>query len=187
MKGFFGIAAIGFFLAACQTHDQSLSLHPAVHADPAEWNGVSTIAVLPADNLTMGLNLEYVAWYRAVIMSLLQQRGWTPVPIARVNRALNRWRFTMAGEVSQFTPEEVSAALECDAILSWAIVGFSPGMNRVVLNFSLHRRDGVVLWASGERVFDSDLNPADPPMLHNRDHVMSLALGETLRDFPVRQ
>ena len=156
------------------------------HVAPAEdWQSVRTIAVLPPDNQTVEMNLEYITWYRAVVMTLLQARGWATVPSARINRALNGWGFMMAGEVGQFTAEELAQKFGCDAILSWAIEEAQGG--NVRLNFALHRKDARLLWATGERPLTLQFNLYDPTRMRESHRMMSLALSQALEDFPAKQ
>ncbi|MHC4608121.1 MAG: hypothetical protein ACYTAF_14520 [Planctomycetota bacterium] len=157
---------------------------PAVQAPPEAWEGVACIAVLPPDNQTMDVTFEYRTWYRAVVMTHLQQHGWACTPIADINRALNGWGFNLPGEVSMFTADELAEAFGCDAIFSWAILEASG--NNVVLNFALHKRDGTILWASGERPLRLPFNIIDPTDLRPIDRAIGMAVHEALLDFPVR-
>jgi hypothetical protein len=156
-------------------------LAPAEVAPPEMWKGVRCIAVLPPDNWTTDTKMEYKTWYRAAIMTLLKERGWRCSSIPRINRALNKWGFNLAGEVSQFTGEELCTEFGCDAIMSWAIVKASG--NNVVLNISVHNREGKVLWATGERRLRIPYNVVDSH-LRAQDRWISMALAQALRDFP---
>ncbi len=181
------LVALVPFLAACSSGKAGRpdEREGEFHAPAEAWEGVARIAVLPPANETMDVSLEHRTWYRAVVMTHLQQHGWACTPIADVNRSLIRWKFTVPGEVAQFTAEELAEAFGCDAIFSWAIIEASG--NSAVLDFALHKRDGTVLWASGERAFRPAYEIIESTDLRPMDRAISMAVHEALLDFPVRR
>lgn len=181
------LAVLVPLLAACASGKAGRPNGPedSLRAPREEWQGVVRIAVLPPANETMDVSLEHRTWYRAVVMTHLKRHGWVCVPIADVNRPLVRWKFTVSGEVAQFTADELAEAFGCDAILSWAILEASG--NSVVLDFVLHKRDDTVLWASGERTFRPDYKILESTELRPVDRSISMAVHEVLLDFPVRR
>lgn len=143
------------------------------------------MAVVPPDNWTTDLRLQYTNWFRAVIASYLEQKGWTFVPQPVVNRSMTEWKFTMAGELALFTPEELCEKWGCDALLFWDIRDV--GGDRAELSFACVKSDRTMLWATGERAFVSMYNVIDPSEIPWKVRLIGMAIGDSLRDFPVRK
>jgi len=166
-------------LAACDTTPTVGGHHqppPAVCAPADQWRGVRTLAVCPPDNWTNDLRLQYTNWFRAVIASYLQGKGYEFVPQVVLNRSMTKWKFTLAGELGLFKPAELCAEWKCDALIYWSI------LNENRLAFACVKADGTTLWATGERV----LVPVYKIVGEDRRRIFGVAIGECLRDFPGR-
>ncbi len=175
-------------LAACDTTPRVGGLRtppPAVIAPTEKWEGVVRIAVVPPANWTTDLRLQYTNWFRGVIASYLGMRGWEFVPQVVVNRAMTGWKFTIAGEVAMFTPQELCEKWGCDALLFWDIRKVRS--DSADLSFSCVKSDGTMLWATGERSFSPMYNVIDPSEIPGKIRLLSMAIGDSLRDFPVRK
>lgn len=157
---------------------------PAVAAAPEAWAGVATLAVVPPDSWTTDLDLPYFNWFRAVIMAYLNEKGWAGVPLPVIHRSMTGWKFTLAGELGMFTPKELCEKWGCEAIVYWDI--FEEGGEEVELAFSCVKVDGTILWASGARRFDPLYNVVSGTSLKHQHRKYSMAIGECLRDFPVK-
>jgi hypothetical protein len=166
-------------IAGCGGVKSSRRLKPEVMGAAEAWTGVRRVAVLPADNWTFDLGLEYVTWYRAVIHELLREKGYDVVPLADVNRFFNRNKFTVAGEAGIYSPGSLCEAFRSDAVLYWAITDGAPR-----LMFSLEKADGTPLWSTGEIALGlSFVAPVSGRFVGN-DRGVALALGEILRHLP---
>jgi len=172
-------------LAACgsagRKHRKKVDEAPPV--DPAAWNGVATVAVMPPDCWTIDIDLEFVVWYRGVINEILRQRGWGVVPCVQVNRTLNELRFGMAGELSQLSPEETATKFGCNAMLYWAILQSD---STIEIAFELIKADGTKLWSSGSYKFKTPFLAHPEGAADSKSQSMAMALGEALKKFPVR-
>jgi len=157
---------------------------PAVAAVPEAWKGVATVAVLPPDNWTTDLDLPYTNWFRAVIMAYLNGKGWATVSLPILHRSMTGWKFTFAGELGMFTAKELCEKWGCDALVFWDIM--EEGGEQVELAFSCIKADGTVLWASGARRFDPEYNVVGHFSHTDQHRKYGMAIGECLRDFPVR-
>ncbi len=165
--------------AGCGGPRSARHLEAELVAPAPAWTGVVRVAVMPPDNWTHDLGLEYVTWYRAVIHEILAAKGYEPVPIAAVNRFLLRNRFTVSGEAAMYGPAELARELGADAVLHWNITTTSP-----TLAFVLVKADGIALWSSGDASFRREyrMHPRAP----GADQVMAVTLSEILRKLPVR-
>jgi len=165
----------------------SRHLKPDVQAPPEQWQGVARIAVLPPDNWTHDLGLEYITWYRALVHDLLRAKGYAVTPLVDVNHFLLKNKFTMAGEATMYPPDELGKHLGADAILYWDIT--QPG-NTVrdgpCLNFNLIKADGTALWCTGEARLSLAYNAPTQGGFDNQDRELALAISEVLRRIPAR-
>lgn len=175
------VALAGLLIAGCSGVKSSRRLRPEVQGAPETWTGVRRVAVLPADNWTFDLGLEYVTWYRAVIHELLREKGYDVVPLADVNRFFVRNKFTVAGEAGIYSPAKLCEALHSDAVLYWAITDGAPR-----LMFSLEKADGTPLWATGEVALGLAFVAPVSGHFNQGDRGVALALGEILRHLPRR-
>lgn len=158
---------------------------PALAAAPEAWQGVSTLAVMPPDNWTTDIDLQYTNWFRAVIMACLHPRGWNLVSLPVVHRAMTGWKFTMVGELGMFKPSELCQKFGCDALVYWDIL--ETGSSSAKLCFSCVKADGTVLWATGPRLLSPEYNIVEGrEKLTDVYTTFSVAIGECLRDFPTR-
>ncbi len=174
-------------LAACDTTPRVGGLRtppPAVIAPAEAWEGLERIAVVPPDNWTTDLRLQYMNWFRAVIASYLGRKGWAFVSQPVVNRSMTEWKFTMAGELTLFTPKELCDKWGCDAILFWDIRRV--GGDSAELSFACVKANGTMLWATGERAFIPLYNVIEPSDMSWKIRLLAMAIGDSLRDFPVR-
>ena len=168
-------------LAGCGGVKSSRRLRPEVQGTPEAWAGVRRIAVLPADNWTFDIGLEYVTWYRAVIHELLREKGYDVVPLSEINRFFVRNKFTVAGEAGVYSPANLCEAFRSDAVLYWAITDGAPR-----LMFSLEKSDGTPIWTTGEVALGLSFVAPVSGSFHGNDRGIALALGEVLRHLPRR-
>ena len=153
---------------------------PAVVKPPEDWKGVGTLAVCPPDNWTTDLDLQYTNWFRAVIMTYLNRRGYDTVPQVVVNRSMTKWKFSLAGELGMFKPSELCKEWNCDGLIFWDILRDGE------LSFSCLRADGTMLWASGPRKLVPLYNIVGDTPLTGQHRTFSVTICECLRDFPAR-
>jgi len=168
-------------MAGCGGVKSSRRLKPEVQGPPEAWAGVRRVAVLPADNWTYDIGLEYVTWYRAVIHELLREKGYDVVPLAEVNRFFRRNKFTVAGEAGIYSPASLCSEFRSDAVLYWAITDGAPRMM-----FSLEKADGTPLWSTGEVALGLGYVAPVSGSFAAGDRGIALALGEILRHLPGR-
>jgi hypothetical protein len=142
---------------------------------------VRRIAVLPPDNRTTDIGVEYITWYRAVIHELLREKGYDVAPLVEVNRFFRKNKFTVAGEVGIYKVPELCQTFGVDAILYWAFTSDAP---RVM--FSLEKTDGTPLWCTGEVALGLTHVAPLGGRYNAYDGPMALALGEILRHLPRR-
>ncbi|HZN62699.1 MAG TPA: hypothetical protein VFC90_09885, partial [Planctomycetota bacterium] len=95
-------------LTGCTGVKSSRRLKPEVQGPPEAWAGVARIAVLPPDNWTTDIGVEYITWYRAVIHELLREKGYDVAPLVDVNRFFRQNKFTVAGEVGIYNVSELA-------------------------------------------------------------------------------
>lgn len=157
-------------------------MQPKVEAPPEAWEGVARVAVLPPDNWTTDIGIEYVAWYRAVLHELLRERGYEVVPLAEVNRFMSRNRFALAGEIRMYSAEELAKEFTADALLFWDVTGGGP-----TVNLFLAKADGTPLWGTGEVHLSLPFNAYTRGSFNRADERFVLALSEILRHLPPRR
>lgn len=168
-------------IVGCGGPRSSRRLKPEVEGPPDAWKGVTRIAVMPPDNWTLDVGLEYITWYRAVAHELLREKGYHVVPLADVNRFFLKNKFTIAGEAGAYTVQELAKTFQADAILYWAITDNAPG-----LMFSLEKADGTVLWGTGEVALRLTHVAPVARAYNQGDGGIALALGDILRHLPGR-
>jgi hypothetical protein len=157
----------------------SRRLKPEVQAPPEAWAGVASIAVLPPDNWTMDVGLEYITWYRAVAHEILREKGYRVTPLVDINRFFLKNGFNLAGEAGSYTTPELAKHFGVDAVLIWAITSKDPK-----LMFSLEKADGTPLWCTGEVLLSLKYVAVSGGGFNGRDAEIALALGEILRHMP---
>jgi hypothetical protein len=180
IRAFAALLALAALGAGCGGAKSTRRLRPDAQAPAEAWQPVRTIAVLPPSSWT-DHGLEYVAWYRAVIGTLLRERGYATVPIAHVNRFLIRNRFTTAGELGMYSNEELCREFAADAVFHWQITGDAP-----TLEIALVRADNTVLWASGEVQLGLKFRAYPSDDFRGADATYAMALAEILRRLPAR-
>jgi len=169
-------------LTGCTGVKSSRRLKPEVQGPPEAWAGVARIAVLPPDNWTTDIGVEYITWYRAVIHELLREKGYDVAPLVDVNRFFRQNKFTVAGEVGIYNVSELAKRFNVDAILYWAVTSDAPRMM-----FSLEKADGTLLWCTGEVALGLSHVAPVGGRFNAYDGGMALALGEILRHMPGRR
>jgi hypothetical protein len=149
---------------------------------PAEaWQGVARIAVMPPDNWTTDVGLEYITWYRAVVNELVREKGYEVAPLAEVNRFFRKNKFSVAGEAGIYSAADLAKQFGVDAILYWAITAAGPRMM-----FLLEKGDGTALWSTGDVGLALGYVAPVSGGFNSDDKVIALALGEILRVLPRR-
>ena len=178
----FAIALLILIAAGCGGHvGVHRKLKPEFQAPPETWAGVARIAVMPPDNWTGDVGLEYITWYRAVIHELIRERGYDPVPLVEVNRFFLKNKFSVAGEAGIYSSTELAKHFGADAVLYWSITGDGPRMM-----FQLEKADATPLWSSGDIALGLEYVAPVSGRFHEDDKQIVLALGEFLRALPAR-
>jgi hypothetical protein len=156
-------------------------LKPEVQAPAEGWAGVGRIAILPCDNWTTDVGLEYITWHRAVIHELVREKGYDVVPLAEINRFYRKNKFSVAGEAGIYSSAELAKQFTADAILYWAITADGPRMM-----FLLEKSDGTPLWSTGDVGLGLGYVAPVSGRFNDDDKRIVLALGEILRALPRR-
>lgn len=169
-------------LASCASTSKRRKVDENTGPPPSEWN-IGRIAVMPPECWTEDFDLEYVAWYRALINEFVRARGWATVPVTEVNRQLNQLRFGAAGEIAQLSPAQAAERFGADALLYWCI---PETKGDVRLAFELVRKDGTSLWTRPEARANFPFVAHPTGSADGMSTDMSMTIAEFLKDFPAR-
>ncbi|HZL73717.1 MAG TPA: GNA1162 family protein [Planctomycetota bacterium] len=156
-------------------------LKPEQVAAADAWKGVARIAVMPPDNWTTDVGLEYITWYRAVVNELVREKGYEVASLAEVNRFFRKNKFSVAGEAGIYSAADLTKQFGVDAILYWAITAGGPRMM-----FLLEKGDGTALWSTGDVGLALGYVAPVRGGFNSDDKEIALALGEILRALPPR-
>ncbi len=176
------VAFAALALAACghQTNT-TRELGQATIAPPEAWKGVGRIAVLPPDNWTHDIGLEYITWYRAVFNDSLRERGYRVTPVVEINRFMLKNRFNLTGEARAYAPADLCREFGSDAVMNWNITGDGP-----MIEMILTKADGTILWSSGEIALALQYNAHPNLSYAGEDHQFAVALYEVVLKMPMR-
>ncbi len=183
MKRGIAVLLAAALAAGCQGSAKgSRHMRPELEAPAEAWKGVGTIVVMPPDNWTSDLGLEYIGWYRAVINELVRERGYAAVPVAEVNRFMLSNKFALGGEVRLYGVDELARTFKADAVMYWNITAGGP-----VLEIFIDKADGTKLWSSGEVRLKLKFNAYPSGGYHGSDDEFAMVLGDIVRRLPGRQ